>query len=78
MKAKGNPEGALFPDSAHVVNNEMVGIKDSGYIDKKGVLTGMLNALPPGMDIDKQTGSDIRPMKLETYSGGMSFPGDGW
>jgi len=77
---KGHPEGVL-PKSSKMVNNEMVGIKDSGYIDTKGIPSGleaMFNYLPPGMEIEDQKNSDIRPQKLMNYSGGLSYPGDGW
>ena len=76
---KGNPEGTLFPGSGHMAGNEMVGIDNAGYIDKKGAPLGaMLNELPPGMDIEKQKDSDIRALPLKTYGGGVGFPGDGW
>lgn len=51
------------------------------YIVKKGMAYGeaaKLNILPPGMDIEDQPYVDIRAMPLQTYSGGVNFPGDGW
>src|ERR1700745_2938428 len=57
------------------------GIKDNGYLVKKGTPYGVevfFNSLPPGTDITDQEVADIREMSLKTYSGGMSFPGDGW
>lgn len=78
--AKDN-EAGLLPTSAHMAGNEMVGIKDTGYIDKKGTASGegaMFNKLPPGMDISDQSTADIRDLPMKFYSGGDSFPGDGW
>lgn len=57
------------------------GIKDNGYIVKKGTPFGVsafFNSLPPGMDIIDQEVADIRKQEMLTYSGGISFPGDGW
>lgn len=57
------------------------GIKDSGYLDKKGTPSGLdarFNMLPPGMDIEDQKVADIRSQTMITYSGGISYPGDGW
>jgi hypothetical protein len=53
----------------------------AGYIVKKGMAYGeaaKLNIMPPGMDINDQPYRDIRDMPMKTYSGGVSFPGDGW
>jgi hypothetical protein len=52
----------------------------SEYIVKKGMVYGeaaKLNIMPPGMDINDQPYRDIRDMPMKTYSGGVSFPGDG-
>jgi len=53
----------------------------SHYIVKKGTAYGeaaKFNMLPPGMDINDQETRDIRDMPLKVYSGGESFPDDGW
>jgi hypothetical protein len=71
----------VLPDSAFMARNEMVGVKDNGYLAKKGLVYGvnaLYNSLPPGMDIEDQEISDIREMKMVAYEGGLSFPGDGW
>ena len=60
---------------------EKSGIKDSGYLVKKGLefgVTAFYNSLPPGMDIEDQENTDIRKQEMKNYSGGMSYPGDGW
>lgn len=60
---------------------DRAGIKDSGYLVKKGTPFGVnvfFNSLPPGSDITDQEMADIREEPLKTYSGGMSYPGDGW
>ena len=70
-----------LPDSAAMVNNEMVGVKQNGYLAKKGLVFGVnafYNSLAPGMDIEDQENCDIRQMKMNVYEGGMGFPGDGW
>jgi len=57
------------------------GINDSGYLVKKGTPFGVnvfFNSLPPGSDITDQEMADIREEPMKTYSGGMSYPGDGW
>ena len=57
------------------------GINDSGYLTKKGTPSGlnaMFNYLPPGMDITDQKDADIREQRMITYSGGISYHGDGW
>lgn len=71
----------VFPDSAELMGNELVGVRNSGYIAKKGLEFGvnaMYNTLPPGMDIEDQELCDIRKMEMVAYEGGLSFPGDGW
>lgn len=80
MKSAQVADENVLPDSAHMAGNEMVGIKDSGYLVKKEVpfgVTANFNSLPPGMDIEDQEVADIRkmPMKRITPAG---FPGDGW
>jgi len=82
-EVKGQPlaDMQVLPDSAEMRNNEMVGIRDAGYLVKKNLEYGInafYNSLPPGMEIEDQENADIRAMDLITYKGGMSFPGDGW
>jgi len=60
---------------------EKTGVKDSGYLTKKGTPSGMdakFNCLPPGMNIEDQEVKDIRGQEMKTWTGGLSFPGDGW
>jgi hypothetical protein len=60
---------------------DRAGIKDSGYLVKKGTPFGsnvFFNSLPPGSDITDQEMADIREEPLKMYNGGMSYPGDGW
>lgn len=81
MKSQNVADESVLPDSARMTGNEMVGIKDEGYIVKKDLEFGanaMYNSLPPGMDIEDQETSDIRKQKLKTYSGGLGYPDDGW
>jgi hypothetical protein len=64
-----------------MVRNEMVGVKQNGYLVKKNLEFGVnafYNTLPPGMDIEDQELNDIREMKMVAYEGGLGFPGDGW
>lgn len=71
----------VLPNSGKMAGNEMVGIKDNGYIVKKGTPYGVdvnFNSLPPGMDITDQEMADIRKQEMSTYSGGLGYPGDGW
>ena len=81
MKADRYADVNVLPDSAHIRGNEMVGIKDSGYLTKKGLEEGganvMLHSLPPGMDIEDQENADIRKMPFKTITA-MGYPGDGW
>lgn len=68
-------------DSAEMVRNEMVGVRNNGYLAKKELEFGVnafYNTLPPGMDIEDQELSDIRQMEMVAYEGGLGFPGDGW
>jgi hypothetical protein len=70
----------VLPNSSKMDGNEMVGIKDAGYLVKKGTPFGVeafFNSLPPGMDITDQELADIRVEPMKTYSGGLGF-GDGW
>jgi hypothetical protein len=60
---------------------DKAGIRNSGYLTKKGTPSGlnaMFNKLPPGMEIGDQSEADIRSQEMLTYSGGISYPGDGW
>jgi hypothetical protein len=81
MKAESYADEKVLPGSAHMAGNEMVGIKDSGYLTKKGLVEGganvMLHSLPPGMDIEDQENADIRKMPFKTITG-LGYPGDGW
>jgi hypothetical protein len=81
MKGDRYSDINVLPNSAHMAGNEMVGIKDSGYLTKKGLVEGganvMLHSLPPGMDIEDQENADIRKMPMKTITA-MGYPGDGW
>lgn len=81
MKRQPLADMHVLPDSAHMVGDEMVGIKDTGYLVKKNLEYGVnafYNSLPPGMDIEDQEVCDIRAMDLVVYEHGISYPGDGW
>lgn len=57
------------------------GVSNGDFIDKKGTPSGesaMFNKLPPGEDIDMQEVTDIRPLSLKIWEGGLGYPGDGW
>ena len=78
MKA---PDINVLPDSSKMERDQRVGVKDNGYLDKKGTPSGAdahLIGMPPGSDITNQKVADIRPMDLVTYKGGLDYPGDGW
>lgn len=81
MKNERYADLGFLPDSARVVGNEMVGIKDHGYLTKKGLEEGganvMLHSLPPGMDIEDQENCDIRKMPFKSVTS-LGYPGDGW
>ena len=80
MKGDTVSDYNVLPDSAKMVNNEMVGVKDSGYLVKKGLPFGVnafYNSLPPGTDIEDQETSDIRKMEFHEYKGGLGYTGDG-
>lgn len=79
-KNSKRPDVGVLPTSEKTAGGEKVGVKDSGYLDKKGTPSGdgaHFNKLPPGVNIEDQAVADIRamPMKTITPSG---FPGDGW
>jgi len=81
MKRQALADEEVLPVSTEMVGNEMVGIKDNGYLVKKELEFGanaMYNSLPPGMDIEDQENCDIRKEDMVIYSGGVSYPGDGW
>lgn len=80
MKGEAFADIGVLPDSAHMVGNEMVGVRDSGYLVKKNLEFGVsafYNTLPPGMDIEDQENCDIRRMEMKTVTA-MGYPGDGW
>lgn len=69
-----------LPDSDKMAGNEKVGIKDQGYIDKKGTASGesaKFNAMPPGPNIENQKTADIREMPMKRVTP-LGYPGDGW
>jgi hypothetical protein len=71
----------VLPDSAELLGNEMVGMRNNGYLAKKNVEYGvnaLFNSLPPGMDIEDQENCDIREMQLVVFERGLGYPGDGW
>jgi hypothetical protein len=81
MKTQHLADVEVLPDSSEMAGNEMVGIKDAGYLVKKNLEFGVnahYNSLPPGMDIEDQENCDIRRMELVNYDGGIGYPGDGW
>jgi len=81
MKGQHVADVGVLPDSAEMAHNEMVGVRNSGYLVKKGLEYGVnafYNSLPPGMDIEDQENADIRKMDLYAYEGGVGYPGDGW
>jgi len=57
------------------VTTERAGIRDSGYLDKKGTPSGnaaKFNSLPPGERLENQANCDVREMPMRTYSGGIN------
>ena len=79
MKESSLPDVGVLPSSGGQAV-EKTGIKDAGYLDKKGTPSGesaKFNAMPPGMNIEDQAVCDIREQPMKTYSGGISYPGDG-
>lgn len=81
MKGQHVADVGVLPDSAEMIRNELVGVRNSGYLVKKGLEFGVnafYNSLPPGMDIEDQENADIRMMDLYAYEGGLGYPGDGW
>jgi hypothetical protein len=81
MKNQALADLEVLPDSAELAGNELVGVRNSGYITKKALEFGvnaMTFSLPPGMDIEDQENCDIREEQLVVFDRGMSYPGDGW
>jgi len=81
MKRQPLADTEVLPDSAELLGDERVGIRNVGYLSKKGLEFGvnaMYNSLPPGMDIEDQENCDIREQELRVYDRGISYPGDGW
>jgi hypothetical protein len=81
MKKSDVADIDVLPDSAMMARNEMVGVRNTGYLAKKGLEFGVnafYNSLPPGMDIEDQENCDIRQMKMVVYDQGLGYPGDGW
>lgn len=81
MKGQALADVGVLPDSAEMQGNEMVGVKNHGYLVKKNLEFGPnvhYQSLPPGMDIEDQENCDIRMMPFKTYEGGMGYAGDGW
>ena len=81
MKAQGLADLEVLPDSTELAGNELVGIRNAGYISKKNLEFGVnafYQSLPPGMDIEDQENCDIRKMELVNYDGGLGYKGDGW
>jgi hypothetical protein len=77
---RGMPDENVLPKSGGE-SIDKTGIKDSGYLDKKGTPSGLaaeFNMLPPGTNIEDQKVCDYHEMKMVEYRGGISFPGDGW
>ncbi len=69
-----------LPNSSKMENDEMVGFKTEGYIDKKGTPTGLgakFNYMPPGQNILDQFVADLRDLPMKTITD-MGYPGDGW
>lgn len=80
MKGQRLADEAVLPASGGETLDKS-GVKDTGYLVKKGLeygVTAFYNSLPPGMDIEDQENTDIRTQEMKTYSGGISYPGDGW
>lgn len=81
MKRGDLADQGVLPDSAELAGNEMIGIRNNGYLAKKGLTFGvnaLYNTLPPGMDIEDQENCDIREMQMVVFDEGISYPGDGW
>jgi hypothetical protein len=80
MKGDNVADVKNIANSSKMVGNEMVGVKNEGYLVKKNLEFGVnafYNSLPPGMDIEDQENCDIRKMETKTVTA-MGYPGDGW
>lgn len=90
MAKKYPDEGTIGSSGGEVLDR--AGVKDSGYLDKKGTPSGdqrasssgiggyIFNKLPPGTGIADQELSDVKrtdDMKVKEVVD-MSYPGDGW
>jgi len=78
-KESSMPDVGTLPSSGGA-SLDKDGIKDSGYLTKKGTPSGegaKFNMLPPGTNIDDQKVADIREQPMKNWSGGQSYPGDG-
>ena len=79
MSEKNMPDvGTLSSSGGASVEKD--GIKDTGYLEKKGTPSGegaMFNMLPPGTNIEDQSVADIRAQPLKSWTGGLSYQGDG-
>lgn len=81
MKGQDLADMGFLPDSSELLGDECVGVRNYGYLAKKGLdfgVNAMYNSLPPGMDIEDQEVCDIREMKMVVYDTGLGYPGDGW
>ena len=81
MKRQVLADLETLPDSTELVGNELVGVRNAGYLAKKNLEFGvnaMYNSLPPGMDIEDQELADIRKQEMVAYTGGLGYAGDGW
>lgn len=79
MKSERYADENTLPNSGGE-SIDKTGVKDNGYLVKKGTPFGVnafFNSLPPGSDIEDQEITDIRAEEMKTWSGGLSFPGDG-
>jgi hypothetical protein len=88
--AKSYPDEGTFPSSGGEVLDR-AGIKDTGYLDKKGTPEGqrvdpsgisghIFNQLPPGDNIADQMVADVKgtdSMKVKKVTD-LGYPGDGW
>lgn len=79
-KDSKRPDVGVLPTSEKSAGGEKVGVKDQGYLDKKGTPSGMeakFNHLPPGMNIEDQAVADIRTLPFKQVTE-LGYPGDGW
>lgn len=79
QEPRGPHEYGVLPSSGGA-SLDKDGIKDSGYLTKKGMTSGEMakfNYLPPGMNIEDQANADIRAEPMKEWKGGLSYEGDG-